>query len=139
MCGKEHHVLVTNPRESLQLWKTAKIITMSITRNRSLNPSVHCILVLESPRKAQCSQSLDGKLCLRRKETEQDQLNSGHWLPIASGFLLAANEEQLAYWHSSYIAAEEPCYSLLQAQRPFLCDWMGLKDSMHWTDCLFQK
>lgn len=53
------------------------------------NTSAHCALVLELPRKTQCSQALVGTAFnSHSKEAEQDQLQEWHWSPMASRSLL---------------------------------------------------
>ena len=54
---------------TLTTWRIAKLITMPATRGRSPNTSTHCILVLESPKKTQHSQALDGTTLTQRRDT----------------------------------------------------------------------
>lgn len=61
------------------------------SQRRTLNTSSHCILILESPRKTQHSQALDGiTLYLHREETEKDQIQwcvsvpHGYQVPTSS-------------------------------------------------------
>lgn len=63
-------------QHSLKNWKLlSKWLLLLATQSRCPSTSVHCILASESPWKTQHNQALDRtKLCSRREETEQDQL-----------------------------------------------------------------